>query len=99
MLSVTWHRSGFHLAHITHTAAAIIFRIAVEKFPPHASNRRPDPIVEARHRREVTGHQHESILVAVLPQQNHHARFRVSAIDPFKSRGIAIEFVERGLVR
>ena len=86
-------RFRFAAAHVSHAAAGVFFRIAVQNFPPKTRRRDADPIADTWHRREIANYKHDVLRRYSLAQERKDARRMVIGIDPFEASGITIQFV------
>src|SRR4051794_35308807 len=85
-------------AEIADAAACVFGRITVEQLSPEAVVWYPDTVVVARNRREITHDQDRVFRLLAFSQHRNHARLSIVAVDPFKARRIAVEFMKRRFV-
>src|SRR5262245_61151192 len=89
-----WNCPGFCAAKITEAGAPIRLRIAIQNFLPITAVRHAYPIVMPRNGSEIENSGDNLISAFGLPHEAQHALLRVASVDPFKSRRVAVEFVE-----
>ncbi len=81
-------------AQVSHAAAAVISRVAVEQLPPEAVERNANAIPVPRHGSEIAHHQNRVFGLLAFAQQRNHARSRVVTIYPLEACWIVIELVQ-----
>ncbi len=84
---------AFRSAEVTHVAAAVPSRVAVQNLLPLAAPRRPHSVAVARYRCKVAQHQHDGRAGFRLADQTQYAAIGVIAVDPLEARRIAIQLV------
>src|SRR5215831_8693470 len=89
-----WNCAGFCAAEITEAGATIRLRIAIQNFLPITAVRHADPIVVSRNGSEIENNGDNLISAFGLSHEAQHALLRVASVDPFKSRRVAVEFVQ-----
>src|SRR5216683_5380881 len=82
-------------ATVAHAGAAVIRRVAVQEFVPEPPGRYADTIIEPRHRREVTCHQHALLGPLSLADETDDASGAVITVHPPEAARFAIAVVER----
>src|ERR1043166_1535522 len=87
-------RRSLDTAEISHAAATVITGIAVENLLPEPAAGRANTVVVPRHRSEVARDEDNGSARPAFADQADDAAFRIAAIDPFKTCGVAIHFVQ-----
>src|ERR687896_1114376 len=76
-------------------APAVKLRITIQEFLPPAAAWRTDPIIEPRHRGEISHHQDEGVRTFRFPYETDDALLCIMDVDPLESRRGEIELMER----
>ena len=95
---VVRHRRRLAAAVVAHAAAAVERRVGVQELAPVAAVRYAEPIVLARHRREVADHQDRRRALVALAQERDHALLPVAALHPAEAVVHEVLLVQRRLL-
>src|SRR4051812_46880397 len=92
-LAVARDGLGFDAAHVADAAAAVIRRVAVQRFAPEAAVRNADAVVAARHRGEVEDDER------LASQECQNALLPVAAPHPAESFGRKVVSMQGSVFR
>src|SRR5207302_9623863 len=82
-------------AGVADAAAAIDHRIGVYALAVAPRTRHADPVIVARHRREIADDDREFAGLAAAPDVGENALGAVGGVDPREPFGVAIELIKR----
>src|SRR5512134_1353540 len=82
-IAVPGHGFRFYLAAVAQVRTAVVTRIGIEPFPVIACRRYPDPVLMARHRREIERDDDE--ILAIPADVTERGLFGRIAVDPVET--------------
>src|SRR5262252_10153878 len=96
-MRVTVHRINFamHLSGIADPAAPVFHRVRIDPLSVPPGPRYADPIILARHRREVADDHGKLVRISAATRVRKDTLGRIRSIDPGETVGIAVELIER----
>ena len=90
MMAVGRVRYGMYFSSISNPAAAIIRCVCVDALAIPSGPWNPDPVVFARHWREIANDHSQLVRIASATDIGNDAFSRIRHVDPLKAIGVAI---------
>src|SRR5262245_24350854 len=91
------HGNGLYSAEIPHVAATVFTCVAIQCLLPVSPPLRSDPVTVARYGCKVTGHPNNRRARFCFANQRYRSAIGIVTVDPFKTRRVAIHFIQRRL--
>jgi hypothetical protein len=92
---VEGHLLGLDPAAVADAAAAVFGGVGVEALAPAAGEGAADPVILARHGREVADDERDVARLAAAAQIGERALLPIGGVDPLEPLGLAVERMQR----
>ena len=79
---------------VSHSAASVLGRVAIQQLSPESSRGNSQSVVQPWHRRKITLHHNPALQRLSFAQKGDRVGLAVVAVDPLKTHRIVIELVE-----
>src|SRR5262249_25538380 len=96
-LSVNGKRNALHAAEVSLAAATVQRRVAIQQFLPETLSWDAHTVVLANDRRKITHEEQLLLRTSTAPQEIYDAPLIIVTVDPCKTSGIEVQFIQRWL--